>query len=129
MNFGLIADKYPTEREALARLDELLAHLSPSDREFTLNRLCELLHPRSREALASVLGELVRQGVFKLVVRVVSPATQGGIKDYESLEAVPDSIHDWRSDREIEVTPELLRVVYVLAGPQQHGVLSVSGGR
>jgi hypothetical protein len=126
MNFGSITDKYPTEREALTRLEELLSHLSSSDREFTLTRLCELLRPQNREALASALGELVRQGVFKQVVRVVSPATQGGIKDFESLDAVPDSIHDWRSDREIEVTPELLRVVYLVPRPQQHGVFSVS---
>ena len=112
MNFASTADKYPSEREALGRLEDLLSKQPAVGTEYTLTRLCDLLHPHSQERLASALGDLVRQGVFKLKIRVISPFTQGGIKDFDSLEEIPPSIHDWRSDSELEVTSENLRVLY-----------------
>lgn len=120
MNFGLIADKYPTEREAVGKLEELLSHVPPQHSEFTLNDLCEAVHPRRREVLAAVLGELVRQGVFEQIIRVLSPATLGGIGDFASLESVPRSLHDWRSDTELDVTPANVRIIYKVGAAGAH---------
>lgn len=113
MSFASIADKYPTERVALTKLQRFLAKHSSEHSEFTLDMLCDLLQPQSRDELAMALGELVRKGEIKKVVRVVSPTTQGGIKDFDSLEKIPRFIHDWRNDVEIEVNPDLLRTVYI----------------
>ncbi len=120
MNFASIADKYPTERDAVVKLEDLLSHLTAEDREFTLNDLCDEVHPRTREVLAAVLGELVRQGIFEQVVRVVSPSNQGGIGDFASLEVVPKSLHDWRSDTQLEVTPANLRIIYKVGSGVLH---------
>ena len=113
MSFASIADKYPSERVAITRLQRLLSKRSGEHSEFTLDTLCDLLHPQSRDELAMALGELVRKGRIKKVVRVVSPTTQGGIKDYDSLDKIPRFIHDWRNDTEIEINPDLLRTVYI----------------
>ena len=128
MNFGSIVDKYPTERDTIARLERLLSSSAPADVEYTLNDLCELLRPRTREGMATVLGELVRGGVFRQVVRVLSPATKGGIGDFKSLEEVPRSLHDWRSDREVDITPEDLRVIYIVRRRAENG-LAKAGNR
>jgi hypothetical protein len=60
-----------------------------------------------------VLAELVCTGELKQVVRVISPSTQGGIGDFRCLEEVPNVLHDWRADLQIEVRPEDLRVIYI----------------
>ena len=117
MNFERIADRYPEEREAIARLRELLGAPATSSREYTLSWLCDLVHPTSPEGLAVILGELVRRGFLRQVVRVVSPTTQGGIGDYASLSEVPQFVHDWRSDTEFEVRPGDLRVLYIASEP------------
>ena|ERR1039457_6637573 len=100
------------ERAVTAKLKRLLAAHSGVASEYTLNDLYDLLRPDSREGLAMVLAELVKQGKIKQVIRVVSPKKQGGIKDFDSLNDIPHSIHDWRTDTEIEVRPDDLRVVY-----------------
>lgn len=113
MNFEFITSKFPFERDALARLGHFLAEHGASGEQFTFTRLCEVVEPRSREQFAAALGELVRQGILKQVVRVISPTTRGGIKDFDSLTDVPDRIHDWRADSEMEVEPDSLRIVYI----------------
>jgi len=75
--------------------------------------LSDLVHPNSVESLAGALGDLVRSGELKLVVRVISPSTLGGIADFRSLDEVPQIVRDWRSDTEMEVKPQDLRLVYI----------------
>jgi len=111
MNLESLTARYPSERQAIARLIALLSQ--GEHKEYTLNRLIDLVRPKSTEELAAALGDLVRSGDIKLVIRVVSPSTRGGIADFASLADVPDVVHDWRSDRDVEVTPDDLRVVYV----------------
>jgi hypothetical protein len=111
MNLETLIDKYPSERRAIIKLGEVLG--SGEHEEFTLNRLTDLVHPTSIELLAGALGELVRSGKLRLVVRVISPSTHGGIADFDSLDEVPDVIHDWRTDREVEVKADDLRVLYL----------------
>lgn len=82
--------------------------------EFTLDRLFDLVQPKTKEELALTLGELVQQGKIKQVIRVESPQTRGSIKDFNSLKDVPQFIHDWRTDRQIEVSPDDLVVLYVV---------------
>jgi len=111
MNLESLTARYPSERQSLGKLAELLT--TGGHAEYTLNRLSDLVEPNSKEALAGALGELVRSGEIKLVVRVISPRTRGGIGEFSSLDEVPDVVHDWRSDKDIEVTAEDLRVLYI----------------
>lgn len=106
MSYALTAGK---KLELTAKLRRFLANHSG---EYTLNDLCDSLRPDSREALALALADFVHQGKIKRIIRVISPTKQGGIKDFDSLDEVPRSIHDWRTDVEIEVHPDDLRVVY-----------------
>jgi len=111
MNLDSLIAKYPSERRAIARLAEVLS--SGEHKEYTLNRLSDLVHPNNVESLAGALGELVRSGELKLIVRVISPSTHGGIRDFHSLDEVPEVVRDWRSDTDIEVKPQDLRVMYI----------------
>lgn len=115
MSFETIASKHPSEREAIAKLREILYRPNRQEAEFTLNRLCDLVTPRDREEFAVILGELARGGLVKLVVRVISPSTQGGVQDYSTLDEVPEVVHDWRTDSLLHVGPENLRVIYKAA--------------
>jgi hypothetical protein len=112
MNFESIASKHPSEQEAIAKLRDILSKPKRKEDEFTLNHLYDLVAPHDRDEFAIILGELTRSGVIKLIVRVVSPTTQGGVGDYSTLDAVPEVVHDWRTDSELHVTPENLRVIY-----------------
>ncbi len=110
MNLESLTAKYPSERQSLRKLAELLS--SSENQEFTLNRLSDLVEPNSKEALAGALGELVRSGEIKFVIRVISPRAQGGIKDFESIEQVPAVVYDRYTDTQVEVTAENLRLLY-----------------
>lgn len=96
------------------RLEQILQAHPGQRAEFTLERLSDLVHPRNREELVLALGQLVRKGRLKKLIRVVSPRTQGGIGDYASLDDVPRFTTDWRSGMQIEITPEDLRFIYVV---------------
>jgi hypothetical protein len=115
MNFESIVSKHPSEGEAIAKLRDILVGTKRQGDEFTLNRLCDLATPNSREEFAIILGELARGGLIRLIVRVISPSTQGGIKDFSTLDEVPEVIHDWRTDLEVHVSPENLCVIYKAA--------------
>jgi hypothetical protein len=119
MNFERVTSKHPSERAAIVRLGKLLEKYSGQRTEYSLNRLCDEVSPKNRDAFTSALGELVRQGTLKLVFRVLSPGTEKGIKDFESLDEIPDVLDDFRTGTRIEVTPENLRAVYV--APAQDG--------
>jgi hypothetical protein len=96
------------------QLDQFLNALRGKRAEFTLEDLYDELQPPSREDLILALGDFVRRGKLKRVIRVVSPKTQGGIGDYDSLDKVPQFAHDRLTDTQIEVTPDDLKVFYVV---------------
>lgn len=97
------------------RLRRLLADKAPQGAEFTLKSLIDQVHPRSAEELAAALGDLVRKGQLRQIIRVYSRRVPGGgIRDFNSLKEIPPVIHDWRSDTQMEVDPEDYKVVYVL---------------
>ena len=114
MNFERIADKFALGTESRLRLANILHEAADRDREYTLNQLAELVEPPNTTQLAALLGCLVREGELRKIIRVVSPTTQGGIGDFDSLEQVPNEVRDWRTDTMVEVKPDDLRVVYII---------------
>jgi hypothetical protein len=79
--------------------------------EYTLPDLQEQLRQSHVEPLLPILAELTRDHVVDQVFRVLSPK-HGGIHDFPSLDAVPDRIYDWHQDREIDVEPRMVRVIF-----------------
>ena len=114
MNFVRTTGKTRFRRVVMDRLEGIRREHPGQATEFTLDRLCDLVQPKTREELALTLGELIQQGKIKQVIRVESPKIPGAIKDFGSLNEVPQFIHDWRTDREIEVSPDDLVVLYVV---------------
>jgi hypothetical protein len=92
------------------RLEKLASTWQPGE-EYTFDHLYQEVSPRSPELLSLILTELVKQGFLEKLVRVESPQG-GGIGDFPSVADVPDTIYDWRSDREMEVQPQNLRVLF-----------------
>jgi hypothetical protein len=80
--------------------------------EYTPQHLFLLVKPPSPDVLALVLDELEKNGVVTRVFRVESPTTHGGIRDFNSIDEIPPIIHDWTTDEDIEVGPELIRSVF-----------------
>ena len=114
ISFNQLAKRFPDEAETIRRLAKLVTSPGSVGKVYTLDRLADLLETNSREDLALILAELVRAGVLRLFVRVESPSSRGGIGDFDDIDKIPDTIHDWRTDRELQVTPEDLRVLYAL---------------
>ena len=84
--------------------------------EFTFERLADLVEHYTEIELAAALDELIRRGRLRQIVRVESPHGRGGIKDFDSILEVPDRIHDYRTDTDLDITPSNLRVLYRAAG-------------
>lgn len=110
--FDALIARFPAERRAIENLVELLS--SKRFREVTFDHLVARLNPDSIENLAFILAELTASGILDRVIRVESPRDKGGIQDYSSLKDIPTRIHDWRTDEDVDVTPDTLRVIYKL---------------
>jgi hypothetical protein len=114
--------KYPEERETLSRLNDLLAEDNPRrPHEYPINRLYETLEPRSVLGLGQILAALVESGVLEKIIRLESPETGISIEQYSSLIEIPDKFYDATSDKEFEVHPEYLQVIYRLAKNKNKG--------
>jgi hypothetical protein len=80
--------------------------------EFTFNHLLQEVGPTEPDELAITLAKLVLSHFLEKIIRVESPETHGGIGDFKTLNDVPRTIRDWRSDRTIEIGPENLTVIF-----------------
>jgi len=109
-NYADLINRYPAERSAIAELNRLLSQETRT--EMTFEHLVLHLRPTSKESLALILAELARIGAVRRVFRVES-RDHGGIQDFDNLQNVPDRIHDWRIDEDVEVTLDNVRVIYV----------------
>lgn len=112
-NFENLIHKYPQDRETIQRLERIISEPFESSKVkcFSLKRLYELTSPPTDLLLAQLLNYLVVVGAMKKIVRVESPSL-GGIADFSSLTEVPERIHDWRRDIEVEVNPEDIHILY-----------------
>lgn len=103
-------DPEQTKREQLARTeleDRIVALLSADkDSVYTIRHLEQKLSPVSIAALSLALAELQEAKLVDRIVRVESPESHGGIKDFASPSELPDEIKDWRTNRMVPVTPE-----------------------
>jgi len=62
--------------------------------------------------LAVLIALLTSEHILRRVVVVESPAG-GGVAEYDSVDDVPDRLHDHLRDVQMDVTPGDLRTVYV----------------
>lgn len=113
INSKALIDEFPDDREAVHKLLKFFLEAKNLDRgkEFPIKRIFDLVSPRSELALAKILNFLVNNGALQKIVRVESPAC-GGIADFPSLLEIPDVIHDWRRDVDMQVTPDNINIVY-----------------
>jgi len=122
INFSTLISEFPEERDAVARLADLLTRASErssgSSRsmqqpEWTLQRLYEVAHPSSQRALARILTSLVEKGVLRQIIRIESDS-RGGLGDYESVLEIPSTIYDKFLGYEIDVRMDQVRTIYSL---------------
>lgn len=121
INFDYLIAEFPEDSAAIQRLATFLEgkRLSKNayPQVFSVTRMFDVVHPSSMVAFAAILSRLVEKGVLVKIFRIESDAL-GGIKDYPSLQEVPDTIHDWRRDIDITVTPENIRIYYKMETSQ-----------
>jgi hypothetical protein len=97
------------ERRGLeSRVREILR----PDKELTFNQLVEKLSPTSVSEFARVLDKLTASKVIDQVIRVESPETHSGIREYKSIEDLPEKIFDEFTGRTIDVTPDNVKVFF-----------------
>ena len=122
INFSSLISEFPEERDAVARLENLLRdasarHMDSANGdvlpEWTIQRLYQVSHPSSQRALARILTRLVEKGVLRQIVRVESD-THGGIGDYDSILEIPETMYDQFLGRDIDVRIDQVKTVYSL---------------
>jgi hypothetical protein len=111
INLGNITSKFHEGLGTTVRLNKLASHWHPGE-VYTFDHLYQEISPSSTKNFALIVSELVQRGFLEKLVRVESPYTGGGIKDFSSVEDVPERMYDFHSDKEIEVQPDNLRVLF-----------------
>jgi hypothetical protein len=111
LNLREITSRFHEGAGPAKRLEKLASTWKPGE-VYTFDHLYQEVSPSSPEVLSLILGELTQRGLLQQFVRVESPFTGGGIRDYPSVLDVPPTIYDWRAEKQIEVGPENLRVLF-----------------
>lgn len=96
------------KRDLAAQVKDVLR----PDKELTFNQLVEKISPGSISEFARILDNLTASNVIDQVIRVESPETHSGIRDYRSIDELPESIFDAYTGRTIDVTPENVKVFF-----------------
>lgn len=111
-NFEPLTAEFPHDRDAILRLATLIDSAGDKGgKVYSVKRIYDAAHFSSQLALAKVLHRLVQTGVFQKIIRVEFDSL-GGVKDFSSIEEVPEVIHDWRRDIDVVVQPQHLHVLY-----------------
>ncbi len=97
------------------RLEALVRRARSRKWHYTFEGLLAKAAPIPPEALAYFLAKLVDKGLVKRVIRVESPATRGGLGDYEAIEDIPWEVIDdtVQPEKEVAVAPGNVQVVYI----------------
>lgn len=110
LNLDLLTSKFPQDIDAIYKLADLIENRVGKNTELSLERIIDISNPSSNFAISSLLQMLVSQGIFKRIIRL--EVNDSAVKDYESLDQIPNIEHDWRNDVDVEVRPENLRIYY-----------------
>jgi len=110
--FASITAEFPLERDALARLGELIG--SGVQRRLTLDHILWRVKPHSEIDFVRVLERLVDAGAIDRVYQVASPTTRAPIEEFSSFDRIPESIFDFHAEMEIPVTPRNVHAMYLV---------------
>lgn len=99
----VLVERYLEDAVVHRRLDKL--RLDPS-------LIQQISKVDSSIELAVLISLLLSEQILRRVVVVESPSG-GGVAEYSSVDDVPDSVHDHLRDVWMDVTPNVLRTVYV----------------
>lgn len=115
VNLEALTTDFPGQKAAVEKLVTFLestARTSAFDRVYSYDRMLAISQIKSSRDLVLVLNRLVQDGLLEQFVRVEN--NSAGIKDFASINEIPETIHDWRTDTEIAVTPDKLHLYYKL---------------
>jgi DNA-binding HxlR family transcriptional regulator len=97
----------PVEKVGLSVLREARER----HKTLTFENLSQQVGKVPPKKLALAMAVLVAKGLVKQILRVESP-DGGGIGDFESIEQIPEHMHDWQTDTILHVQPENIVVLY-----------------
>lgn len=109
----VLTTRHPEWKAAVESLSEIML----PGKEYPFAYLVERMSSISPQTLSMILTELSSIGILRRTVRVESPVTGGGIRDFPSLADVPEEIRDWRTGDLIAVKPA--NVVPIFALPNE----------
>jgi hypothetical protein len=107
---------FPQAESEISRMEKLLERGTTARSEYSLHDLYEVIHPDSVGTLAQLLAWMVQHHYATRIIRVVSPETGAGLKDFKSMKELPKFIRDdVDTGTEIAVTDKNIEVLYRLA--------------
>jgi hypothetical protein len=110
-DFSTIISEASVDPRTGQRLEELLRDAKEHHSLLSVEHFLHDIPPIRVEKLARVLSALEEHNLATKIVRVESPSG-GGIQDFKNIEEIPDDLHDWRTDQELHVQPENIKVFY-----------------
>jgi hypothetical protein len=92
-------------------LNELASVLTPG-KEYSFRYLTDRIPSVSPQRLSLILSDLASRGILERIIRVESPETGGGIGDFKSLLDVPEEVFDYRTSKNVSVTPDKVVTIF-----------------
>jgi hypothetical protein len=107
-----LISKYPDKADTFDRITKAFSVDSTmQDDVYSLSSLLEKLCLKSSINSILTVKILENEGFISKIFRVESPSL-GGLGDYESLTKIPLTVHNWREDTDLRVTPENISILY-----------------
>jgi hypothetical protein len=112
--FDTLIDEFPEETAAVRRLVDLIGRAleTPGRKEYSPNRLYDLLQPSNYRVLIQLLASASDKGLLQRSIRVSSASGMGGIGDFDSMLDIPNQMYDSRIGRVVDVTQDQLEMIY-----------------
>lgn len=114
--FSNIISRTPSSAQALDLVAKFLDSAAEQKRLHKLRLDPKLIQQISKVSTSSELAVLISiltsEHILRRVVVVQSPAG-GGVAEFNSVDEVPERLHDHLRDVQMEVTPSDLRTLYV----------------
>lgn len=107
-----------SELDVSSALAEFKKHFYDKGGAYPLQFILSTLGLEASPEAFSVIYQLEETGCLKRIYRIES-SSLGGLKDFDSIVDIPSEIEDFRTGKILEVTPQNIRVLYVICSSKE----------
>ena len=106
-----LISEFPEDAQAVTRLAKYIESRNGKATVLSINRLYDLANPSSQLSLAKIIQRYIDIGVLREIIRVELEGMDGN-RDFNKIEDIPKTVHDYKRDLDVPVKAKDLSLYY-----------------